>query len=155
MSEKIPTAFGMVTPAPPTSFVPNEWFVGLRQDMSKRHQRMIRSAYIMQGIDPDNRPTISVKEPLSAEFLTARAEFAERWEAIIQEGEDKGFLDLGPDGDRWVTTDTDRWASVPNPDYDPDKPNPYARDLAEGNTVTVTIPARQAHNVIITSGTPE
>lgn len=114
--EKIPTAFGMVTPAALT------W--------AERNAQSIRAGYIARGLDPDNLPTIQVKEPLAPEFLAAREEYRERYEAILAEGEEKGFLDFGPHGDQWVKTDIDRWATIPNPEYDPDKPNPYKRDRA-------------------------
>lgn len=127
--EKIPTAFGMVTPA----FTPDRWREGLVQAWAEHTEHMIRLSYIRQGIDPDNKPTIQVKEPLPAEFLAAREEYRERYEAILAEGEEKGFLDFGPDGDQWVKTDVDRWATIPNPDYDPDRPNPYATPPATGD----------------------
>jgi hypothetical protein len=109
----------------PENIFPTDWNAELLRTWNEHTKRSIRLSYIMQGIDPENLPTIQVKQPLPAEFLAARAEFAERWEAIIQEGEDKGFLDMGPDGDRWVDDETSKWVSVPNPDYNPDKPNPY------------------------------
>lgn len=150
MSEKVKTAFGMVTPA----FVPDRWMDGLREAMAESTRKQIRMSYIRQGIDPDNGPTIMVERPLPAEFLAARADFEQRWDALHEEAAANGYVyrdDCGCGGGHAVSHDTTEWVEMPNPDFDPDKPNPYKRDWEDGDTVTIT---GRHSNVIITAGDP-
>jgi hypothetical protein len=151
MTEKIPTAFGMVTPAPKPSFLPDEWARGWAERMVERERRMLRNMLIADGIDPDNRPTVMVEQRIPDDVLAARAEFKARWDALVQEGLDSGHLEhehcFECGGPLTVPTNTTTWESRPNPAFDPDKPNPYA------GGVSVVLPAR-ARNVIITTGDP-
>lgn len=93
--------------------------------------------------------------PAPPSFSRKREEFAARWEALVAEGLEEGYLEhdhcYNCGGELAVTTDTYTVESRPNPDFDPGKPNPYAQDTTEGDTVSVTMPAR-ARNVIITRG---
>ena len=131
MSEKIPTAFGMVTPAP-APLIPGDWLKGVHERMLRGVEDSLRLSDIRQGIDPDNRPTIAVRVPRPAEFLAKRTEFEARWEALVAEGLEEGYLDHAGcyecSGPLLITADTYTVESQPNPDFDPDKPNPYAKE---------------------------
>jgi hypothetical protein len=97
----------------------------------------------MAGEDPDNLATRYVEHPLAPEFLTARAEFVARWEAMQQEGLDAGYLEWGHcyecGGPAQPTEATTEYRGEPNPDYDPDKPLPkLAQHVADGGTIQFT-----------------
>jgi hypothetical protein len=129
MSEKVKTAFGMVTPAP-DPIIPGQWMQDIAARMLRNTEESIRRSYMLQGVDPDNRPTVGVRVPRPAEFLARREDFATRWEAFVAEGLEEGYLEHDHcyecGGELRLTTDTDTVESHPNPDFDPDKPNPYA-----------------------------
>ncbi|MBO1739686.1 hypothetical protein [Leifsonia sp. TF02-11] len=148
--EKIPTAFGMVTPAS-KPFAPGEWMREWADRLEARQRQMIRNSYIMQGIDPDNRPEITERRPLDPAFIEARAEFAKRWEELVAEGEAAGYL--GRDhcyecgGELAISTHTTEAIRVPNPDFDPDKPNPYAQDPTVDDVLIVPVVQHDAIHI--------
>lgn len=129
------SAFGPVR----EQWLPPDLFKELRESVVASFEQQIRRSYILTGVDPDNRPTIAERRPLPTEYLDRRAEFAIRWEALVAEGEREGYLGHADcyecGGELMVTADTTEVVSVPNPDYDPDKPNPYL--LPESGIITI------------------
>lgn len=128
MTAKIQTALGPVTPAP-ISFFPADIARKVLERVLEDQHQAIRTREILAGIDPDNRPTIGEKRSLSAEFLANRSDFALRWDALLAEGEREGYLIHDHcyecAGELRVANETTEVVSVPNPSYDPAKPNPY------------------------------
>lgn len=135
--EKIPTAFGMVTPAP----TPDDWaeqiYRGMLDSFRSAQEAQLLRYYTGTGQDPENLPTTLVQRPLDPEYLAARKKFKRRWKRLIKRGMDLGYLKhehcYECHGVLKVTTDTTEWVEVPNPDYDPDRPNPYATPPATGD----------------------
>jgi hypothetical protein len=128
--EKIQTAFGPVTPA--ATFVPLNYGQLLVDQMFDNSRRMIRHWDISLGIDPDNHPTTMEERDVDPAWLKARKKFRKEWRRIVKQGLREGWLEHDHcyecGGELKVTTNTTEWVKVPNPDYDPDKPNPYAKE---------------------------
>lgn len=97
-------------------FVPQIW--------AEEALEVIRQTLIY-GVPNDNPTHIYVDEPLDPDFLAAREAFRERWDELIAEGEEAGFLErehcFECPGEQYVPDNTDRRVAHPNPDYDPEK----------------------------------
>lgn len=94
---------------------------------------------LLYGVDPDNRPTRYIEQPRDPAWLKARERFTNQWNSLTEYGRRRGFLEREHcyecGGELKPTEDTTEWVEEPNPDYDPDKPNPYK--LPEGGTITI------------------
>lgn len=123
--------------------VPESLTRGIMDSFLENMRQGQRMQIEMAGEDPDNLPTRYVQHPLAPDFLTERAVFVERWEAMQQEGLAAGYLEWGHcyecGGPAQPTTATTEYLREPNPDYDPDKPLPkLAQHVADGGAVHFT-----------------
>lgn len=138
MSDKVKTAFGMVTPAEEPNLL-SQWAAEFQQRLLANIHEENRRWTQLSGVDPDNDPTTMEKRDLSPEYIAARKRFKKRWKRLVRRGLKLGYLEhehcFECGGELKVTTETTEWVSVPNPDFDLDKPNPYAQP--EGSIITI------------------
>lgn len=131
MSEKVKTAFGWVEPE--TQFMPPNWGQMVLDNFLAGQERAMRYYDMIAGIDPDNRPTTIEERPADPHWLAKRKKFKKRWKRMVKDGLREGWLEHDHcyecGGELKVTTNTTDWVTIPNPDYDPDKPNPYAKEI--------------------------
>lgn len=119
------------------SFIPPNWHEEILNRMADQVSKQARTIDILSGIDPDNRPTIHVEEPRDADWLDRRAAFVKQILPLLAEGLREGWCDL--EGELHFDASTTHHVEVPNPDFDPDLPNPYAIATPVGTT-HITIP---------------
>lgn len=122
-------------------FIPESFARTFLEQMLEGHRAMSRRLAILNGIDPDNPPTVYVEQPRDQTWLDDRDDFARRWKYVIDQGLENGWLErvscFECGGELKVTEETTDWVEQSNPDYDPTKPNPYRR--LDGDSITIPV----------------